>query len=166
MKILQVVVVFCAVARCVTAATLQWNVSTNLTDGTPSLAAGYRVYTGQFSRSYERTIDVGTNLSWHIDRAPLGTVQFYAVTAYDTFGLESEFSDEVQWTRRTANLRIKMDATDNTIDILATTDFATWTAVCTITPTQTGSMFFVARSSLGASSFRETTDFGSKKGKL
>jgi hypothetical protein len=56
---------------------------------------GYRVHHGPSPRRYIEVVDVGTNLSWVITNdAPL---TFFAVTAYDTDGLESDFSDEVSW---------------------------------------------------------------------
>jgi fibronectin type 3 domain-containing protein len=71
------------------AATLLWNANTETN------VAGYRVYHGSQSRQYAAIIDVGTNTEWRItNMAPL---TFFAVTAYDTDGLESDFSDEVSW---------------------------------------------------------------------
>ena len=55
--------------------------------------AGYRVYSGTAPRSYAAVIDVGDVTAQTNDYA-LGT-HFLAVTAYDTDGLESEFSEEL-----------------------------------------------------------------------
>jgi len=55
--------------------------------------AGYRVYSGTAPRSYAAVIDAGDVTSQTNDYV-LGT-HFLAVTAYDTEGLESPFSEEL-----------------------------------------------------------------------
>jgi hypothetical protein len=72
------------------AVTLEWeaNSETNV--------AGYRVYTGRQSRVYDSVLDVGNQTLAQLATTP-GTT-YYAVTAYDTEGLESDFSDEVSYT--------------------------------------------------------------------
>lgn len=69
---------------------LEWdaNTETNL--------AGYRVYSGRQSRVYDSVLDVGNQTLAQLTTQP-GTT-YYAVTAYDTDGLESDFSDEVFYT--------------------------------------------------------------------
>lgn len=73
---------------------LQWdaNSETNL--------AGYKIYHGQFSRNYIWTNST-TNTTFTITNLVNGTNRF-AVTAFDTDGLESDYSDEVflVWTNR------------------------------------------------------------------
>lgn len=145
-------------------ATLQW-------EPVPQpLVAGYKVYVGTFSRAYERVIDVGNVTGWTIDRAPLRVTNFYAVTAYDSFGLESDFSDEVAWARRTANLVVKFDGADDVIEILGTPDFQTFASLGTITPAASGAQFFVARAptnlSVSAVQKFSISKAGSKRGKL
>lgn len=69
------------------AVTVEWdpNPETNV--------AGYRVYWGTRSRLYDTVIDVGNQTFVQL---PTPTVKtYYAVTAYDTDGLESDFSEEV-----------------------------------------------------------------------
>ena len=70
--------------------TLEWdrNPETNVT--------GYRVYAGRQSRVYDSVLDV-TNQTVATIAAPAGK-SFYAVTAYNIDGLESDFSDEVSYT--------------------------------------------------------------------
>src|SRR5690349_3713163 len=55
--------------------------------------AGYRVYCGSGPRSYETVSDVGIATAFTND-FPL-RIHYVAVTAYDTDGLESAFSDEL-----------------------------------------------------------------------
>lgn len=57
--------------------------------------AGYRLYVGTASGQYGEPVDVG-NLTEHtMQIAPqYGTTYYFAVTAYDTSGNESGYSDE------------------------------------------------------------------------
>lgn len=123
---------------------LEWDASTTLTDGTPSLASGYRAYVGPSSRAYDRSVDVATNLSWRLDCAP-GTTNFFAVTAYGADGLESEFSDEVSYVmpparqRRQLALRIGADV----VTVETSNDAESWFALAVVpfSPTN-GPQFF------------------------
>jgi len=79
--------------------TLNWQPPTTNADGTPiSDLAGYRVYYGQSSGNYSHSIDVGMSTSCTIDQLPLGTTNYFAVTAYNSFGNESGFSGEASKT--------------------------------------------------------------------
>ena len=60
--------------------------------------AGYRLYEGVASRTYTNSVDVGNATSCTITGLVLGTTYYFAVTAYDAQGLESDFSDEVVYT--------------------------------------------------------------------
>jgi hypothetical protein len=66
---------------------LEWNanVETNL--------AGYRLYSGSASRNYNGVVDVGRATNHTNDY--LTGEYFFAVTAYDTDGLESDLSEEL-----------------------------------------------------------------------
>ena len=68
--------------------TLQWQANTE-----PDLA-GYKVYYGTESRTYQEPIplELVTEYTMHI---PDSTMHFFAVTAFDTGNLESDFSNEV-----------------------------------------------------------------------
>ena len=57
--------------------------------------AGYRIYYGLRSGDYPHVIDVGNNTSWLINDLTSGNTYFFAVTAYDISGNESDFSEEV-----------------------------------------------------------------------
>lgn len=57
--------------------------------------AGYRIYYGLRSGDYLHVIDVGNNTSWLINDLTSGNTYFFAVTAYDKSGNESDFSEEV-----------------------------------------------------------------------
>jgi len=57
--------------------------------------AGYRVYYGPATEEYGEPVDVGLDTSLIINLTPeMATTYYFAVTAYDTSGNESEFSEE------------------------------------------------------------------------
>lgn len=68
---------------------LEWNPNpeTNI--------AGYRVYYGTASRDYATTVDVGNIITFESPDLATGMVYYFAVTAYNTHNLESDYSDEV-----------------------------------------------------------------------
>jgi Fibronectin type III domain len=57
--------------------------------------AGYRLYYGTRSHSYSVHVNVG--MSTIATLTNLTGRHFFAVTAYNTLGLESPFSNEVSW---------------------------------------------------------------------
>ena len=70
--------------------TLAWDasVSTNV--------VGYRLYYGTNTRSYQFVTNTGLMLTQAVVLPHRGR-WFFAATAYDTDGLESDFSNEVSW---------------------------------------------------------------------
>jgi hypothetical protein len=60
--------------------------------------AGYKVYLGMASRSYGSPVDVGSATSFKMTNLKHGQTYYFAVTAYDTEGNESEYSAEVSKT--------------------------------------------------------------------
>lgn len=75
-----------------TSVTLGWDASVS-----PSIA-GYNVYRGTKSRSYDNMVGVGNAFTAHSDDLVAGTNYFFAVTCFDITQLESAFSDEVSYT--------------------------------------------------------------------
>ena len=75
--------------------------------------AGYRVHYGLNSRAgssvYASVIDVGPQTSFSVPNLAVGTTYFFAVTAYNSLGVESDFSDEIAYT---PPLRIAAAAVD------------------------------------------------------
>ena len=66
-------------------------------DASPSASiAGYRIYYGTNARSYGFVTNAGLVQTQRVALPHPGR-WFFAATAYDTIGLESDFSDEVQW---------------------------------------------------------------------
>ena len=64
-------------------------------DPSPGNPAGYKLYYGQASRSYQGAIDVGLNTTYTLSGLIDGQRYYLSVTAYDTAGNESDHSDEV-----------------------------------------------------------------------
>ncbi len=60
--------------------------------------AGYKIYYGQTSGSYDDEIDVGNDISWVVDNLTVSATYFFVATAYDFSGNESMFSNEVNIT--------------------------------------------------------------------
>jgi len=73
-------------------ATLAWDPETN------SAVAGYRLYYGTASRTYSAISDAGSSTQKTISNLTNGVTYRFAVTAYDTRGVESDFSAEVSYT--------------------------------------------------------------------
>lgn len=91
MKKLLTILAILAIAGIAQAATVQvtWNPNTE-----PDLA-GYKLYHGTASGQYGEPIDVG-NVTGHVmEITPQhGATYYFALTAYDTSGNESGYSDE------------------------------------------------------------------------
>jgi len=69
--------------------TLEWNPNTE-----PDLA-GYRIYYGLNSGSYNSIIDVGNLTAFTIIGLEPGQTYYIAATAYNETGMESDYSEEV-----------------------------------------------------------------------
>ena len=90
-KTIMIAIGIMVVSGCLFAAQIQvtWNPNTE-----PDLA-GYRLYVGQASGQYGEPVDVG-NVTGHVmEITPQhGATYYFALTAYDTSGNESGYSDE------------------------------------------------------------------------
>jgi hypothetical protein len=60
--------------------------------------AGYRLYDGVASRTYTNIINAGNVTTQAVGGLTAGVTYFFAVTAYDTNGLESDYSTELSYT--------------------------------------------------------------------
>ena len=81
-------------------ATLSWAAPTQRIDGAPLVnLSGYKVFVGQASRNYSRTIDVAgaPNTRYTVTGLSTGT-WYFSISAYDAAGLESDKSPEVSKT--------------------------------------------------------------------
>lgn len=82
--------------------TVSWNPNTE------SDLAGYKVYYGLASRDYVEPVDAGNVTEIKIPGFLRGKTYFFAVTAYDHAGNESEFSDEVSLQAPKAPINVKV----------------------------------------------------------
>ncbi len=66
----------------------------------PSLGniAGYFLYSGTVSENYSQKISVGNTTMALVSNLTTGQTYFFAVTAYNSDGLESGYSNQVQYT--------------------------------------------------------------------
>jgi len=69
--------------------TLAWDPNTD-----PDLA-GYRIHYGLLSDQYSNSVNVGNQTSYTLSNLTDGKTYYFAATAYDQAGYESDFSDEV-----------------------------------------------------------------------
>ena len=79
--------------------TASWTAPAANADGSPLTdLAGYKVYYGLASGNYTGTIDAGNVTTCRIDNLVEGLTYYFAVTAYDTSGNESTYSEEQSFT--------------------------------------------------------------------
>jgi fibronectin type 3 domain-containing protein len=79
---------------------IQWNPNSE------AILAGYKVYFGTASGQYTSTIVLGKTTNTTVSGLQEGVTYFFAVTAYDTSGLESDPSIEVSYTRPSSGPQI------------------------------------------------------------
>lgn len=96
--------------------------------------AGYNVYYGVASRNYTNRIDVGTATNATVNGLIEGVTYYFAATAYNILGVESDYSEEVFYAVPTAgstnhiptldaivNLTINEDAAKQTVSLTGIT---------------------------------------------
>lgn len=80
------------------AVTLTWDPPTTNADGSPLTdLAGYKVHYGTATGAYTKTVDVHNVTTHRVEDLAPGTY-YFAVTAYDLSGNESDYSNEVHKT--------------------------------------------------------------------
>jgi hypothetical protein len=77
--------------------TLAWGSSTSVG------VTGYNLYYGTSSQTYDKAIPAGTATQATVSDLQPGTTYYFASTAYDSAGNESEFSNEVVFSAPTTN---------------------------------------------------------------
>ena len=76
-------------------ATLHWESPSNRVDGSAlSDISGYVIYYGYSPGNYTNWVDVGDVEMYTVTNLSPGTL-YFALTAYDSFGTESDFSNEL-----------------------------------------------------------------------
>jgi hypothetical protein len=77
---------------CAAQVPLAWNPSED-----PNVA-GYNVYYGTVSGDYTATVNAGYTTTYIVSNLQAGSIYYFAVTAYDSYGNESNYSNEVSAT--------------------------------------------------------------------
>ena len=86
--------------------------------------AGYKIYYGTVSGAYDHVVDVGNPvIQGDTVQATVGgladeTTYYFAATAYDRYGFESDYSGEVVWTSPSANNIVLSTAYSNPITVV------------------------------------------------
>jgi hypothetical protein len=81
-----------------TTITLAWDASTGLAPAGFIVApAGYSMYYGTKSHTYAGSVQLGTDCSCLVTGLVPGTKYYFAATAMDVFGNESDYSDEINY---------------------------------------------------------------------
>lgn len=78
--------------ECSAASRLEWDANTE-----PDLS-GYKVYVGTRPQAYTSVYDTGAETSFSLTNLPAGVTHYFAVTAYNGDGVESDFSEEIIYT--------------------------------------------------------------------
>jgi len=145
--------VFTTAAHAQSSVTLGWDASTD-----PALA-GYRLYQGVVSHTYTSSTNVSTATTATVTGLMPGRTYFFAVTAYDTAGLESSYSGEVSYTvpvpaPKGPRLQMAVNAAKQVTlsgtapagymyAVLATKDFKTWTTNGSVLVSTNGTFQFI-----------------------
>jgi hypothetical protein len=102
---------------------------------------GYRIYYGLGSRQYTNSIYVGNLTTGVVPGLSNGVQYFFAMTAIDATGLESDYSSEVAVTSKGGfSLKVRIPVNRRSVltvtgpagqvyDFLASTNFTTWTTL-------------------------------------
>ena len=76
--------------------TLSWQTPVSSTDGSPMAdLSGFNIFYGKSPQSYTDMIDAGNVRTYVLQNVPAGTY-YFAITAYDSAGNETDFSPEVK----------------------------------------------------------------------
>jgi hypothetical protein len=121
------------------------NLSASWTTTPDDGAAGYNLYYGTLSRGYLDVIDAGTNLSVVIPNLDCGTTYYFAATAYDHEGMESDFSKEAVYTVPTwIQMTFLFPVQVNLTKVQSSADLLTWEDAFT-KPVSSGAQSLVVR---------------------
>ncbi len=135
--------------------TLAWDPSSDPT------VVGYRLYQGLQPQDFTNVVDVSSNLQVTVSNLVPGVTYFFAVTAYDSTGLESAFSGVISYTIPTSAPRpdplLTLSIFENdsnqavltgtgtagsVYDVYAALDLSTWMVIGTVTVDPTGHFGF------------------------
>ena len=127
---------------------------------TPNIG-GYRLYQGVTSLSYTSVTDLGNVFTASVGGLTPGVTYYFAVTVYDTSGVESKLSAEVSYTvpvptqpapqpvlsmimtHESQVLLIGSIVSGHTYSLAASDDSVTWNPIWTVVPDRYGTFQFV-----------------------
>lgn len=153
-------ILFCALLHSpapVFSAPLPATYSLDLTwaDSLSPAAVGCNLYYGTNSGSYTTSIVLGDVTTATVPGLSYGVTYYFAMTAYDTNGLESDFSTEASYIQVLPGAQMQINAASggqftltvagpagHTYAIEATPDLANWTTIATVTLDASGSLDF------------------------
>jgi len=137
-----------ASAQSQSSVTLAWDL------GADNSISGYEIHYGAASHNYTDAVSVGLVSRVTISGLNVGTTYYFAATAYNLLGLESDYSEEVSYTVPPVetiepSLQLTITPTGQVIltgtgtpgqacNILMSQDFMTWTVIGMITFDATG----------------------------
>ena len=147
---------------------LEWNPSSS-----PGIS-GYRIYYGSSSGNFTNTITLGNISNGTVPGLTGGIAYYFAVTSVDTNGVESIFSNELNYQLGLPGAKVTSHrggagqfqlsvtgATSHTYNIQATTNLLAWTNIGAITLGTNGALSFTDTSAGGfARRFYRTIDAG------
>jgi Fibronectin type III domain len=134
-------------AQAETGVTLTWTPSPS-----PNIT-GYNVYYGLTNGTYSQMVNAGNVTNAVLSGLTGGTTYYFAVTAYNSFGIQSAFSIQASYALPPTLTGLQIRAapggafiltlvapTSQTNEILATQNFTVWTVIATVT-LEAGSTF-------------------------
>jgi hypothetical protein len=90
-----IVIVYCRLSYA-ESISLNWDAPTTNSDNTPLTdLTGFKIYQGTSTGVYDAGTDVGMRLCTVISNLTSGITYYFVATAYDSFGNESNYSNEV-----------------------------------------------------------------------
>lgn len=101
--------------------TLAWNTSTSTS------VAGYHVYQGGVTGTYTNTVNAGNTTNTTLSGLVAGATYYFAVTDYDSNGLESPYSNEVIYQVPVTN------GTPPVVNLTSPVNGTVWTAPASLT---------------------------------
>lgn len=122
--------------------------------------AGYKIHYGPASRTYDRILDTGNAVTGTVSNLVPGSTYYFALTAYNAEGLESDYSGELIYfvptnVAPTTPFRLTIavtpsnqtavtvtGATNRTFGIEATTNLTTWIGIGNLAVGASGSSSF------------------------
>jgi hypothetical protein len=129
-------------------ASLTWNASTS------GGIIGYNLYFGTASRVYTSEVPLGNVTTATVNNLLVGTTYYFAVTAVDSMGLESGYSNEQVFTVTAGlpflrigmvNGRITLTGSASVgvnYNVMASADLKSWNAIGSVTGSTNGSIRF------------------------